>query len=68
LSRAGDEGAGKGIFFQVFIYLLGQHAIQVSNPKHLVGAFNVHLRDCVFLFADEPSLRVTKPTRAFSTP
>jgi hypothetical protein len=24
-----------------------------SSSKHLVGNFNVHLRDCVFLFADE---------------
>jgi len=25
----------------------------INNPRHLVGNFNAHLRDCVFLFADE---------------
>ena len=32
---------------------MGQHALKISNAKHLVGNFNSHLRDCVFLFADE---------------
>src|SRR5437764_15429260 len=31
----------------------GQHALAISNSKHLTGNFNAHLRDCVFLFADE---------------
>ena len=33
--------------------ILGQHALHISNSKHLVGNFNAHLRDCVLLFADE---------------
>jgi hypothetical protein len=49
----GDEGAGKGTLAKVIIRLLGQHGFAVSNPKHLVGNFNSHLRDAVFLFADE---------------
>ena len=49
----GGEGTGKGTLARVLMGLLGQHALQVSNAKHLGGNFNGHLRDCVFLFADE---------------
>jgi Family of unknown function (DUF5906) len=33
--------------------LFGQHGIQIFHAKHLVGNFNAHLRDAIFLFADE---------------
>lgn len=49
----GKKGSGKGFFFRALSSLLGQHAMQVTNAKYLVGDFNAHLRDCVFLFADE---------------
>lgn len=49
----GERGAGKGIVAQNFGLLFGQHFLQIFSPKHLVGHFNVHLRDCVFLFVDE---------------
>ena len=49
----GIEGTGKGILARALLYLLGQHALTVSHTKHLTGNFNAHLRDCVFLFADE---------------
>jgi hypothetical protein len=49
----GLKGVGKGIFFQYLRKAWGQHGLYISNPKHLVGNFNAHLRDCVFLFADE---------------
>jgi len=49
----GGEGAGKGILFQAIGKIFGDHFIQVTNSKHLVGNFNAHLRDCAFLFADE---------------
>ena len=49
----GVEGCGKGILARAIYRLLGQHALAISNAKHLVGNFNGHLRDCVFLFADE---------------
>jgi hypothetical protein len=49
----GGEGAGKGIFARALKRLLGQHGLAISNPKHLTGNFNIHLRDCVLLFADE---------------
>jgi hypothetical protein len=49
----GDEGTGKGTLARAMMRILGQHAIAISNSKHLTGNFNAHLRDCVFLFADE---------------
>ena len=49
----GEEGSGKGILARALKYLLGQHGIHISNAKHLTGNFNAHLRDAVFLFADE---------------
>jgi hypothetical protein len=36
-----------------FGQLFGAHFLHVSQPKHLVGAFNRHLQDCSVLFADE---------------
>jgi hypothetical protein len=49
----GGEGAGKGTLPRALIRIIGQHALQIFNPSHLVGNFNAHLRDCLFLFADE---------------
>lgn len=49
----GKKGTGKGFFFRELGRLLGQHYMQVSNAKFVVGDFNAHLRDCIFLFADE---------------
>ena len=49
----GDEGTGKGTLARAMFRILGQHALVISNSRHLIGNFNAHLRDCVFLFADE---------------
>jgi len=49
----GKKGCGKGIFFHCLRKAWGQHGVYISNAKHLTGNFNAHLRDCVFLFADE---------------
>lgn len=49
----GKRGTGKGVAVKIFGSLFGRHYMQVSDPKHLVGAFNAHLRDCVVLFGDE---------------
>ncbi len=49
----GIEGAGKGIVARALLYILGQHGLTISHAKHLTGNFNSHLRDAVFLFADE---------------
>lgn len=49
----GRQGTGKSIFIKFFGGLWGRHFLQVSDPKHLVGSFNQHLKDCVVLFGDE---------------
>jgi hypothetical protein len=49
----GTEGTGKGTLARALKRILGQHALAISNAKHLTGNFNAHLRDAVFLFADE---------------
>ena len=33
--------------------MFGEHGLVLSNRKHITGQFNEHLRQCVFLFADE---------------
>lgn len=49
----GNKGTGKGKIAEWVLKACGQHGLQISNSRHLVGNFNAHLRDCVFLFADE---------------
>lgn len=49
----GPRGAGKSILARTYGKLFGQHYLAISQAKHLVGAFNSHLRDAVVLFADE---------------
>lgn len=49
----GDKGSGKGTFATTLRRLFGAHGLQIYNPKHLVGAFNAHLRNCLLLFSDE---------------
>lgn len=49
----GKRGTGKSFFGKMMGRLFGRHYLSVSNPKHLVGAFNAHLRDAVLLFGDE---------------
>ena len=49
----GGRGTGKGEFVKKFGQLFGRHFQQVTDPRHIVGNFNAHLRDCVVLFADE---------------
>jgi Family of unknown function (DUF5906)/Bifunctional DNA primase/polymerase, N-terminal len=49
----GKKGTGKGTFGHALRRLLSHHGIHISTSVHLVGKFNEHLRDCVFMFADE---------------
>jgi len=49
----GPEGVGKGFVAKTQGRLFGRHYVHVSTAQHLTGNFNAHLRDCVFLFADE---------------
>jgi hypothetical protein len=49
----GDPGVGKSFAVKQFGRLFGEHYLPVTNPSHLLGNFNAHLRDCVLLFGDE---------------
>lgn len=49
----GDLGTGKGAFGKAMMKLFGQHGIRTQGAAVLDSRFNVHLRDCVLLFADE---------------
>lgn len=49
----GQKGTGKGTWGKVLAKLAGRHGMHISNQTHLTNHFNAHLRDCVFLFADE---------------
>jgi hypothetical protein len=52
----GKKGTGKGFFGRALCKLLGQHSFHCASSKYVTGSFNAHLRDCVFLFADEAFL------------
>ncbi|MCP2214243.1 hypothetical protein AB7M42_008796 [Bradyrhizobium diazoefficiens] len=47
-----EEGCGKGFYEKTMRRLTG-HAMQLANPKHIVGAFNPHLEPLLRLTADE---------------
>lgn len=49
----GGKGSGKGTFAHALRRMFGAHGLHVANSKHLVGAFNAHLRNCLLLYADE---------------
>jgi hypothetical protein len=49
----GEEGAGKSLFGTAISRMFGPHAMAISSPRALVGQFNAHLRDLVFLLANE---------------
>lgn len=49
----GKEGAGKSVLGVAIRRILGQHGLMVSDPRHVVGNFNAHLRDLLFLECGE---------------
>jgi len=49
----GGKGTGKGTWGRALARLCGKHGMQISNQHHFTNHFNAHLRDCIFLFADE---------------
>ena len=51
--RTKEEGCGKGFYEATMGRLLGNHAMQVTNPKHIIGKFNPHLETLLRLTADE---------------
>ncbi len=49
----GGMGVGKGTLGNALTKLIGRHALAINSPELLIGRFNSHLQDVVFLFADE---------------
>lgn len=49
----GGRGTGKGILVNAHGSLMREHYVSVSNPEHVSGKFNAHLKDTVILFLDE---------------
>lgn len=49
----GAMGAGKGVVINAYGHLFGRHYMSITDTRHLVGNFNMHLQDCCVLFADE---------------
>lgn len=49
----GKKGTGKGLLGTMLARIVGRYAIAIANPKLLVGNFNAHLREKIFVFADE---------------
>lgn len=47
------KGTGKGMFARLLGDLFGNAYVHVSDMKHVGGAFNAHLRNASYLFADE---------------
>ncbi|MCA3632229.1 MAG: bifunctional DNA primase/polymerase [Methylobacterium sp.] len=49
----GGQGTGKGTLGRALMALTGAHGLTVSSSKQFAGQFNAHLRNAVFVFADE---------------
>jgi hypothetical protein len=49
----GDRGTGKGTLGNALCTIFGQHQLHASTVEELTGRFNEHLRQCIFMFADE---------------
>jgi len=49
----GKEGTGKGTLARALMRIAGAHGLTVSSSQQFAGRFNAHLRDVIFLFADE---------------
>lgn len=49
----GPKRGGKGTYARLVLSLVGQHGFHATHKKHVLGNFNSHLRDTLFLFMDE---------------
>lgn len=49
----GGQGSGKGTVLWAMVQLFGRHGIHLYAPRQIVGNFNAHLKDKLFIFADE---------------
>jgi hypothetical protein len=49
----GGEGVGKNLYGSYPLTIFGPHALHLSDIKQLVGRFNLHLQNCIYVLADE---------------
>jgi hypothetical protein len=49
----GLKGRGKGTFARVLEIIFGNHALQISSQRHIVGNFNAHLENLILMISDE---------------
>lgn len=56
LGFRGEEGIGKGFWFNGLVSIFGHHGLRVHNMSGVSGRFNAHMRHLCFLFADEVSV------------
>lgn len=49
----GLQGTGKGVFAKGVGTLFGQHFLQLDSTERLLGNFNNHMKNAVYIFADE---------------
>lgn len=49
----GKKGIGKSTLAEFLIDMIGQHALELSQPDQLTGRFLAHLRDAVLVVANE---------------
>jgi Family of unknown function (DUF5906) len=60
----GKKGTGKGLFARALGRMFGQHGLHIGGGRLLTGRFNLHLRDCCLLFADEVEWRGDREAEA----
>ncbi len=53
LNFYGAPGTGKGSLGRALVAMCGSHGQQLTRAEHLLGRFNAHMRDLLFVFADE---------------
>jgi hypothetical protein len=53
LALIGLKGRGKGTFARVLEIIFGDHSIQISSQRHIVGNFNAHLENLILMISDE---------------
>lgn len=49
----GPKGTGKGLFATSMGKIFGSHFLHLASNHHLTGRFNAHLKDALWVFADE---------------
>jgi len=53
LVLAGPQGSGKNVFVKLLFELFAPHTLMCTQSSQLVGNFNAHLMDKMFVFANE---------------